>query len=108
MRGCSTSARNAGSSCPGTAPQLNDFMAAGRGAWRALRAELSALLSVGAAQRERLLPCLLPQAEIEHALPARIGDYTDFFTSRDHMLNMGRLFHAERPELPHFVWLPIA
>lgn len=90
------------------APQLNGLMALGRPAWRALRAELSRLLRVGAAERPALQDCLVAQAEAEHALPATIGDYTDFFTSRDHMRNMGRLFQPERPELPNFAWLPIA
>lgn len=90
------------------AASLNGYMALGRPSWRRLRQALSALLSEDAPQRARLEPCLLPQAEVEHALPARIGDYTDFFTSRDHMLNMGRMFQPDRPELPNFFWLPIA
>jgi len=90
------------------APRLNDYMAMGRHRWRALRAELSRLLTAGAPQQAALAPCLVSQAAIEHALPAQVGDYTDFFTSRDHMLNMGRVFMPDRPELPNFVWLPIA
>jgi fumarylacetoacetase len=90
------------------APLLNDYMAMGRPRWRALRAELSRMLTAGAAEQATLAGCLVSQGAVEHALPARIGDYTDFFTSRDHMLNMGRLFMPDRPELPNFVWLPIA
>ena len=90
------------------APELNDLMAMGRPAWRALRAALSALLADGAREQPVLLSCLVPQAECEHRLPARVGDCTDFFTSHDHMVHMGRLFQPDRPLLPQFHWLPIA
>lgn len=90
------------------APALNGLMAMGRPAWRTLRHELSRLLRAGAPEAASLAPCLLPQADVEHRLPATVGDYTDFFTSGDHMRRMGRLFQPDRPELPQFKWLPIA
>ena len=89
-------------------PTLNALMAMGRPAWRALRAELSRLLRPGAPEAARLQPCLVPQAEAEMALPATIGDYTDFFTSEHHMLNTARIMMPDAPGLPNFKWLPIA
>ena len=91
-----------------SAPSLNGLMALGRPAWVQLRAELSRVLSAGAPEADRLRACLLPQAEAEYTVPARIGDFTDFFASLDHMLNMGRLFQPDNAELPQFKWLPIA
>lgn len=90
------------------APALNGLMAQGRPAWRALRVALSRLLRDDAPEAGRLVACLVPQVAVEHRLPATVGDYTDFFTSRDHMLRMGRLFQPDRPALPQFPWLPIA
>lgn len=87
---------------------LNPLMALGPTAWRPLRAELSRLLREGAAEQPGVAACLVPQAQAEHALPARIGDYTDFFTSWHHMLNAGRIFQPDAPPLPNFRWLPIA
>lgn len=89
-------------------PSLNALMALGPPAWGLLRAELSRLLRHGAAEAVALRRCLVPQAAIELALPARIGDYTDFFTSENHMLNAGRVFRPDAPPLPNFKWLPIA
>jgi len=89
-------------------PSLNALMALGPPAWRVLRAELSRLLRHRAAETALLQRCLVPQADIELALPARIGDYTDFFTSEHHMLNAGRVFRPDAPPLPNFKWLPIA
>jgi fumarylacetoacetase len=88
--------------------KLNHLMTMGRPAWRALRSELSRLLRSGSPERSRLVACLVPQSEAEYGLPARVGDFTDFFASWDHMTNMGRMFQPDNPELPQFKWLPIA
>jgi fumarylacetoacetase len=50
----------------------------------------------------------VPQADVEYAVPARIGDYTDFYTSIHHALNIGRLFRPDDPCTPNFQWIPIA
>jgi fumarylacetoacetase len=90
------------------ASSLEAFMAAGPPAWRALRLALSRLLREGAPEAPRLSDCLVAQVDAEYTLPARIGDYTDFFSSYDHMLNVGRVMQPDRPVLPNFKWLPIA
>jgi fumarylacetoacetase len=89
-------------------PALNDIMAAGRGAASALRLALSKGLRRGAAQRALLEACLVPQAEAEYSLPARIGDYTDFYASIHHATAVGRLFRPDQPLLPNYKWVPIA
>jgi fumarylacetoacetase len=89
-------------------PLLNDFMAAGPQAWSALRLALSRLLRAGARQHAALESCLLPQAQAQFALPARIGDYTDFYTSIYHATAVGRLFRPDNPLLPNYKWMPIA
>lgn len=88
---------------------LNGLMAAGPAAWSALRLALSRALREGAEVRERLSSCLVPQAETELALPAVIGDFTDFFTSWHHMINAGKVLAPPgAPPLPNFKWLPMA
>jgi fumarylacetoacetase len=87
---------------------LNDFMAAGPEAWAALRLALSRALRQGAAQQALLQACLLPQSLAQHALPATIGDYTDFYTSIHHATAVGRLMRPDSPLLPNYKWLPIA
>ncbi|HEY6355440.1 MAG TPA: fumarylacetoacetase [Burkholderiaceae bacterium] len=93
------------------AATLNDFFAMGPAAWRALRHALFDALEVGAddASRACLTPCLVAQADAEYALPVRIGDFTDFFTSYYHADNIGRLFSKENDVVPPaFHWLPQA
>jgi fumarylacetoacetase len=90
-----------------TGPQLNDFMALGPKAWSALRLALSRALRSGSALAPAVQQCLVPQAEAEYSVPARIGDYTDFYTSIHHATNVGKLFRPDNPLLPNYKWVPI-
>ncbi|GIZ53324.1 fumarylacetoacetase [Noviherbaspirillum aridicola] len=87
--------------------KLNALMALGEPAWRALRLSLSRALREGAAEQSRLQSCLVPQAEAEYDVPARIGDYTDFYTSVHHATNIGKQFRPDNPLLPNYKWVPI-
>ena len=91
-------------------PALNDFFALGPAAWQALRHGLFALLQsdAPAATAEAMRRCLVPQREVEYTVPGRIGDYTDFYTSIHHALNVGKLFRPEDPITPNFRWIPTA
>jgi len=88
-------------------PALNAFMAAGPQAWSTLRRALSRMLRSGSAQASALRACLVPQTAIEHTVPARIGDFTDMYTSVHHATNIGRLFRPDNPLMPNFKWLPV-
>ena len=73
-------------------PCLNEFMATPRATWQATRARLTALLAVDGDARlssdEALqAKVLVPMASVTMHLPAKIGDYTDFYSSREHATN---------------------
>ncbi|HMN20874.1 MAG TPA: fumarylacetoacetase [Ottowia sp.] len=89
-------------------PALNAFMAAGPEAWRTLRHALFALLLGGAADESAVRACLLPLDAVEYTLPARVGDYTDFYTSIDHARNAIRIIMPNAEVTPNFRWLPQA
>jgi fumarylacetoacetase len=82
-------------------PTLNIFMAQGHEAWSTLRKELSRLLTDGPKTD------LVAQSEAEYAVPARIGDYTDFYASIYHATAVGALFRPDNPLLPNYKWVPI-
>ncbi len=90
-----------------TGDSLNAFMALGQPAWSALRLDLSRALRVGAAAQEKLKACLLAQADAEYAVPARIGDYTDFYVGVHHATAIGKLFRPDNPLMPNYKWVPI-
>jgi fumarylacetoacetase len=87
-------------------PELNALMALGMPAWRTLRHGLFGLLEASSAAQEWLPACLVAMADVEYTLPARIGDYTDFYTSIHHARSIGKLFDIGLP--PNFQWVPTA
>ncbi|MBC3955966.1 MULTISPECIES: fumarylacetoacetase [Pseudomonas] len=89
--------------------QLNDFFALGASARRTLRAALLQLLdeanplAQGSADK-----VLLPMKDCRMHVPARVGDYTDFYVGIHHALNVGKLFRPDNPLLPNYKYVPIA
>ncbi len=89
---------------------LNSLMALGEASVRALRRELSALLSVAsplASDASIARRVLVPMRDSELLRPAHIGDYTDFYASIHHATNVGRMFRPDNPLLPNYKWVPI-
>ncbi len=92
---------------------LNAFLALGRPAWRKAREVLQNLLAVDtstlrddAALRARVFH---EQKDVTMQLPARIGDYTDFYSSYHHAHNVGTMLRGpENALMPNWKWLPVA
>lgn len=87
--------------------KLNALMAMGPTAWSALRLAISRAMREGSSQQVAISSCLIPQAKAEYDVPARIGDYTDFYTSIHHATNIGRQFRPDNPLLSNYKWVPI-
>jgi len=87
--------------------KLNGLMALGEPAWTALRLALSRALRVDAKTQASLAECLVPMSDVTFDVPARIGDYTDFYTSVHHATNIGKQFRPDNPLLPNYKWVPI-
>lgn len=90
---------------------LNDFMAMGRKAWRATRERVSDLLAEDntAIRSNKALhdKALVPMADAEMRMPAKVGDYTDFYASVHHATNVGSMFRPDNPLLPNYKHVPI-
>jgi len=106
---------------PGTAPattlfagdSLNAFMALGRPAWKKTREVLLHLLSLETAtlrdNAELRARAFHKQNDVTMQLPARIGDYTDFYSSYHHAHNVGTMIRGpENALMPNWKWLPVA
>jgi fumarylacetoacetase len=89
-------------------PTLNRLMAAGPAVAGPLRAALSKALASDSRDAPALAGALVAQAEADYALPAQIGDYTDFYSSIHHARTVGAQFRPEQPLLPNYQWIPIA
>jgi fumarylacetoacetase len=71
---------------------------------RALRRAASALLAQEAPEHPEWLH---PAADCAMHLPARIGDYTDFYAGLHHAEKCGRLFRPDAPLMPNYQHLPV-
>jgi fumarylacetoacetase len=86
---------------------LNAFMARGPRAWADLRAMLTGWLT-DEAHRPDVEPHLLPRDDVALHLPVEVADYVDFYSSRHHAENLGRMFRPDSPPLtPNWTHLPI-
>jgi fumarylacetoacetase len=90
-----------------SALSLNRLMGLGPRHWSPLRKCLSDLLRSGSEHQASVEPLLVPMADTEMRMPARIGDYTDFYASIHHATNVGRLFRPDNPLLPNYKYVPI-
>jgi fumarylacetoacetase len=91
---------------------LNRFMEAGRGEWSTVRARLGELLdSENPTLRDNAelrAAALLPQNGAQMHLPVSIGDYTDFYSSREHATNVGAMFRdPANALLPNWLHVPV-
>ncbi|MDF2488910.1 MAG: fumarylacetoacetase [Pseudomonas sp.] len=86
---------------------LNDFFALRREARVALRQRLLVLLGESSEHQAVLEPMLYPASDCQMHLPARVGDYTDFYVGIEHATNVGKLFRPDNPLLPNYKYVPI-
>jgi fumarylacetoacetase len=90
-----------------TQPTLNQLMQLGPDASSAVRHASFTLLEESSAHRDRFAPLLIAQSDVRMLLPAAIGDYTDFYASIFHAMNVGSMFRPDNPLLPNYKWVPI-
>lgn len=91
---------------------LNKFLVLGRPAWRKAREIIQHLLDANTPVlrddvdlRDRVFH---RQSEVTMQLPARIGDYTDFYSSYHHAHNVGTMLRGpENALMPNWKWLPV-
>lgn len=92
---------------------LNKFMSRGRKAWKAYRNRIQELLGVKnkslSSDKDLLKKVLIPMDKVRMCMPVIIGDYTDFYSSREHASNVGAMFRGKDNALmPNWLHLPVA
>ncbi|WP_424977744.1 fumarylacetoacetase [Leisingera sp. S232] len=89
-------------------PYWNDLMEEGPAVWAALRNRLTALLSQGAAEQEKLEPLLIAAEDAELHMPFAVSEYTDFYAGKNHAFNVGTMFRGPENALPpNWLHIPI-
>jgi len=93
-------------------PTLNAFMSLGRAVWKEARSTIQNLLSSDVPtlrdNADLRAEAFVLQSDVQMLLPAHIGDYTDFYSSREHATNVGIMFRGVDNALqPNWLHLPV-
>ncbi len=91
---------------------LNDFISDGKKTWRLVRNRISEIFDAGNPElknnEDHKKIVLFTMDEIEMQLPVQIGDYTDFYSSKEHATNVGKMFRdPENALLPNWLHIPV-
>lgn len=91
---------------------LNLLMKKGKLACRRLRNRISDLLEKENNELQNnehhVNQVLIPVEQVEMVMPVEIGDYTDFYSSREHATNVGTMFRdPNNALLPNWLWIPV-
>lgn len=91
---------------------LNDFISDGKKTWRLVRNRIAEIfdekntaLKDNKTHHDRVI---FTMDEIEMQLPVQVGDYTDFYSSKEHATNVGMMFRdPENALLPNWLHIPV-
>lgn len=87
----------------------NEFISCGNVAWRSLRKQLQTWLcdEQSVLNGERAV-FLKPISGLKLKMPVQVGDYTDFYSSREHATNVGKMFRdPDNALLPNWLHIPV-
>ncbi len=91
---------------------LNEFITLGKPIWRMVRNRIADIFEENNSElrdnEDHRKNVLFPVDEVEMQLPVFIGDYTDFYSSREHATNVGKMFRdPENALLPNWLHIPV-
>jgi len=91
---------------------LNDFISDGIKTWRLVRNRIADIFDAENSKlkenKDHRNTVLFTLDEIEMQLPVQVGDYTDFYSSKEHATNVGTMFRdPENALLPNWLHMPV-
>jgi fumarylacetoacetase len=91
---------------------LNDFISDGQKTWRLVRNRIAEIFDeTNSKLRDNLKHrdiVIFEIDDVEMQLPVLIGDYTDFYSSKEHATNVGKMFRdPENALLPNWLHIPV-
>lgn len=91
---------------------LNDFISDGKKTWRLVRNRIGDIFDLNNSElrdndaHRKII--LFTMNEVEMQLPVQIGDYTDFYSSKEHATNVGTMFRgADNALMPNWLHIPV-
>ncbi len=92
---------------------LNKFLKQNKKTWRSVRDRIAELFDVSNKQFQediklKQIDCLFSIHDVQPIMPIKIGDYTDFYSSKDHAMNVGKMFRDPKNALlPNWLHIPV-
>jgi len=91
---------------------LNKLMKKGKKATSDLRNRISKLFNKEnndlSSNSHHVQQIVFTVEQVEMCMPVHVGDYTDFYSSRDHATNVGTMFRdPDNALLPNWLWIPV-
>lgn len=91
---------------------LNDFISDGKKTWRLVRNRIGDIFDSNNPKlrdnQEHRDIVIFKMEDVEMQLPVLIGDYTDFYSSKEHATNVGKMFRdPENALLPNWLHIPV-
>ncbi len=90
---------------------LNQLLKQKKPIWRAVRNKIADLFDLENKNSEAQIKSeniLFNKENVEMIMPVQIGDYTDFYSSKDHATNVGKMFRdPENALLPNWLHIPV-
>lgn len=91
---------------------LNDFISDGKKTWRLVRNRIGDIFDSNNPKLrdnpEHREIVIFTMDEVEMQLPVLIGDYTDFYSSKEHATNVGKMFRdPANALLPNWLHIPV-
>ncbi|MCH2043180.1 MAG: fumarylacetoacetase [Saprospiraceae bacterium] len=91
---------------------INAFMAVGKPTTLAVRDRIASLFELNNAtlrdNEEHKAKVLHAVSNVQSLMPVKVGDYTDFYSSREHATNVGTMFRdPNNALLPNWLHLPV-
>tara|TARA_B100001758_G_C18380260_1_gene596808 strand:+ start:141 stop:1403 length:1263 start_codon:yes stop_codon:yes gene_type:complete len=90
---------------------LNQLLKQKKSIWRAVRNKIADLFDLENKNSEAQIKSeniLFNEEHVEMVMPVQIGDYTDFYSSKDHATNVGKMFRdPENALLPNWLHIPV-
>lgn len=86
---------------------LNSFLKLNKQIWRAVRNRISEVFTTEM-DEDLKNQCLLSINNVKICMPIQVGDYTDFYSSRQHAYNVGCMFRDPKNALlPNWLHIPV-
>ena len=86
---------------------LNDFLKKKKSDWRSVRNRISEIFT-DENNKDKYTSALYDLQDVEMCMPVKVGDYTDFYSSRQHAYNVGCMFRdPDNALLPNWLHIPV-